>query len=223
VYSTVEQEEGLSRFFRRLSTRPDIFETGLTTIQQTIRDRQGHLPVNPPFSSSHNGDTLLGRLCYLAARAMRPTMIVETGVCYGVTSAHLLQALTLNEGGHLHSIDLPPLSKDADAFVGWVIPDALRERWTLHRGSSARVLRPLLSQIGQLDLFIHDSLHTYRNMKMEFAAVWPCLRPGGVLISDDVEGNTAFSELVKQTDVALSIVIRENHKPSLLGVALKKA
>ncbi len=40
-----------------------------------------------------------------------------------------------------------------------------------------------------MDLFLHDSLHTTRNMRREFETVWPSLRAGGLLLADDVERN----------------------------------
>src|SRR3989442_11342463 len=37
-----------------------------------------------------------------------------------------------------------------------------------------------LESLPALDLFLHDSLHSYQNMCMEFSAAWPKLRSGGV-------------------------------------------
>ena len=198
-------------------------EPGLATLEARLRTAERSLPANAPFGQFHNGDTLLGRMCYWVARALKPGAVVETGVCYGVTSAYLLYALEVNAKGTLHSIDLPPLGKHADDYVGKLIPPELRSRWTLHRGSSCRLLPPLLSSIGQLDLFVHDSLHTYRNMRAEFDDAWPSLRPGGALISDDIEGNSAFRELSARPDVAYSSVFKEQGKHSLLGIAVKRA
>jgi predicted O-methyltransferase YrrM len=147
--------------------------------------------------------------------------VVETGVCYGVTSAHLLRALKENQNGYLHSIDLPPLGKDADQYVGRLIPAKLKDRWTLHRGCSGKLLKPLLQKHSSIDLFIHDSLHTHRNMTNEFALAWPALRGGGVLISDDIEENSAFLELSRLPDVAFSSVIKEEGKNALLGIVAK--
>ena len=146
---------------------------------------------------------------------------METGVCYGVTSAYLLQAMQQNGTGHLHSIDLPPLAKNADKFVGALIPDPLRSRWTLHRGNAQRLLPPLLRQLGPIDFFLHDSLHTYEHMKLEFAAGWAALRPGGLLMSDDVEGNTAFLEHATRSDVRASVVMRFSEGDALFGIAVK--
>jgi len=43
-------------------------------------------------------------------------------------------------------------------------------------------------------------------------------RPGGVIISDDIEGNSAFQEFAGRGDVAFHGAIRELQKDSLLGV-----
>jgi predicted O-methyltransferase YrrM len=196
-------------------------EAPLIGIEAHVQQHSAQIPSDAPFGKHHNGDSLLGRVCYAVARELQPQVVVETGVCYGVTSSYLLKALDANGRGVLHSIDLPPLGKDGDRFVGSLIPGELRSRWNLHRGASRRVLYPLLARVGPLDLFIHDSLHTYRNMRDEFALAWPALCPGGVLISDDIEGNAAFLELSQKPDVARAVVIKEANKNSLLGVAVK--
>ena len=198
-------------------------EKSLLEIAEHVRESRGHMPLEAPFGSFHNGDVLLGRVCYAVARALRPSVVVETGVCYGVTSAFLLKALEANKAGVLHSIDLPPLGKHGDRYLGWIIAEELRSRWTLHRGITRRFLRPLLADVGHIDLFIHDSLHTYPNMQDEFAAAWVALRPCGMLISDDIEGNRAFQELAERPDVSVSVVVKEEDKDSLFGIAVKVA
>ncbi len=198
-------------------------DPALMIVESEVLRRQKRLPAEAPFAATHDGDSLLGRFCYLAVRALKPSAVVETGVCYGVTSSYLLQALRENGSGWLHSIDLPPLSKNGEDYVGWLVPTDLREHWTLHRGTSRRLLPPLLARLSQIDLFIHDSLHTYGNMKMEFTAAWAALRSGGVLISDDVEGNRAFLEQMGREDVAYAAVVQERSKKALLGLAVKRA
>ncbi|MGB8322337.1 MAG: class I SAM-dependent methyltransferase, partial [Candidatus Acidiferrum sp.] len=182
-------------------------EPALLEIETQVQRNILQLPAEAPFASFHHGDPLLAQICFAVARVLRPNLAVETGVCYGVTSAYLLRAIRENHKGNLHSIDLPPLGKGGDDYVGRLIPPDLREKWTLHRGSSGKLLKPLLKKIGPIDLFVHDSMHTYRNMAREFALAWSALRPGGILISDDVEGNSAFLELTRFRDVAFSAVI----------------
>ena len=67
-----------------------------------------------------------------------------------------------------------------------------------------------------MDLFVHDSLHTYRNMRREFEAVWPHLRTGGVILADDVERNRAFGEL-RQKSPSLWRVIKDREERPLHG------
>lgn len=49
-------------------------------------------------------------------------------------------------------------------------------------------------ELGEVDLFIHDSLHTYEVMRAEYELAWPHLDRGRVLASDDVNFNKAFLE-----------------------------
>jgi predicted O-methyltransferase YrrM len=198
-------------------------EPELAELTSRLRRRMQSLPPEAPFGVFHNGDMVLAQLCYVIVRAMRPKKVAETGVCYGVTSAHLLAALEGNGEGHLYSIDLPPLGKNNDDYVGWLVPGDLRKRWTLQRGTSRRLLGPMLNEVGSIDLFVHDSLHTYKNMKMEFEMVWPHLSSGGVLIADDIEGNAAFQEFAGRGDVAFHAAVRELGKDSLAGVLIKGA
>jgi predicted O-methyltransferase YrrM len=196
-------------------------EPELSQLESATKRRFNQLGKDRPFHAAHNGDPRVAQTCYAIARGLRPTLVVETGVCYGVTSAHLLQAMQQNGLGHLHSIDLPPLGRNADQYVGALIPTPLRERWTLHRGNSLRLLPSLLQQLGQIDFFLHDSLHTYEHMKLEFAAAWAALRPGGLLMSDDIEGNRAFLELAAQADVRVAVVMKFSEGNALFGVAVK--
>ena len=140
----------------------------------------GFLPKRP-FQRGHNGDFSLARLCYAICRAIQPETALETGTCYGVTSALILKALEVNATGVLHSIDLPPLGKSADNFVGFLIPEELKQRWNLYRGPSRRIMPGLLPKLQKVDFFIHDSLHTYDNILRECKSVLPYLRRPSVV------------------------------------------
>lgn len=181
---------------------------------EEIRDRD-------PFSPRWAADSLLARFCYLTCRLLEPDVVVETGVAYGVSSAFILKALEENGRGTLHSVDLPPFRGRYHEFWGIAVDEALRPRWSLHRGSSGRVLPELLEGVNNVDLFLHDSLHTYRNMRREFEAVWPGLRTGGVILADDVERNCAFGELARKNP-ALWRVVRARQEHPLHDKALTK-
>ena len=44
----------------------------------------------------------------------------------------------------------------------------------------------MLARLGQIDLFHHDSLHTYGHMLWEYTTAYLHLTPGGVISSHDV-------------------------------------
>ena len=121
---------------------------------------------------------------YLLVRCLKPEAVVETGVCYGASSAYILQALNENGRGVLYSIDLgnAPNEPPSDYFV----PRHLRDRWHLIIGDSKEKLPQLLERLGRIDLFHHDSLHTYEHMMWEYGTALPHLHPHGVLSSHDV-------------------------------------
>jgi Methyltransferase domain len=195
-------------------------EADLEMVEQETQRRMRAMPKDAPFGSFHNGDLGMARLCYALARVIQPRTIVETGVCYGMTSAYLLQALQVNRSGVLHSIDLPPLGKEADQFVGILIPARLRGNWKLHRGPSKHLLPRVLKEVGHADVFVHDSLHTRRNMMREFETVAPYLSRKSAVIADDIEGNDAFHAWVRKVHPQYSAALHEQSKQSLFGVAV---
>lgn len=197
-------------------------EEAVRELEAQLEENRRTLEPTAPYPFSGCGDVRLGRLCYLVCRALKPELVVETGVLYGVTSAYVLKALATNGRGLLHSIDLPPARDGSEDLVGCLVPSHLRSHWRLHRGASRRLLPDLLPTLPSIDVFIHDSLHTFRNMRWEFQAVDPYLAAGAVVISDDVEGNAAFGECYHSPAWPWAVTLAEEHKKSLLGVAVRE-
>jgi hypothetical protein len=151
------------------------------------------LRVGPQsFGPWNDGDAGLVRAIWCLARHLRPEHVVETGVAHGLTSRFILEALTQNGVGDLSSIDLPPLDRDLHRQVGIAVGPGFSDRWTYIRGSSRRRLPSLLSRLSQIDLFVHDSLHSERNVRFELDRAWAVLRPGGALVIDDIDANWGF-------------------------------
>jgi predicted O-methyltransferase YrrM len=146
---------------------------------------------------------------YSIVRALTPSVVVETGVANGISTSYLLLACQRNGRGHVHSIDINggeylPSHKP----TGWIVPDYLYSRWSLMLGDAREMLPPLLTRLGQVDIFIHDSHHTYEHMMYEFQQAYASMRRGGFLLSDDVDFNSAFEEFVIATRPAAAQVIR---------------
>lgn len=169
---------------------------------------------------------------YAMVRKARPRVIVETGVCNGFSSSFILAALDRNAEGQLYSLDLPeiageiaPVAEQSHGKVfwegklgavippgeqsGWIIPDRLRSRWHLTLGRTQETLPPLLRELGEIDLFFHDSEHSYECMTFEFSAAWPVLRPGGILLADDYSWNEAMADFARAVERPLLHVSRK--------------
>jgi predicted O-methyltransferase YrrM len=188
-------------------------DPGAVTIRKHIASERALLD-RPAAAAMHDADAGLPDFCYVICRALRPRVVVETGVDSGVTTSFILQALAANDEGHLWSIDLPPIG--AEQFTGSFVPEPLRRRWTLLRGRSRDLLPRLLTDLPAPDVFLHDSLHTTRNMTFEFQAAWRKMNPGGVLLSDDIHMSKAFARFIADEQVGLSLV------GNRFGVAFKQ-
>jgi hypothetical protein len=86
---------------------PFLAENQNHEIEWQVRERIDLLRSVGPFNLLHNADFLLTRLAYAMCRALKPNVVVETGIAYGVSTAFVLKALDVNRNGKLHSVDLP--------------------------------------------------------------------------------------------------------------------
>jgi Methyltransferase domain len=158
------------------------------------------LAVGPfSFHAWNDGDAGFVRAIWCLIRHLRPANVVETGVAHGMTSRFILEALEANGTGSLWSIDLPPVNPQSREEVGVAVrqPGAPVGRWTYIAGTSRRRLPALLSRLGQVDLFIHDSMHSNRNVMFELETAWRYLAPDGVMVVDDIDANPAFDTFAK--------------------------
>jgi cephalosporin hydroxylase len=184
-------------------------EDALAEIDAEVRERVGQLGTALPFSLDYNATPSLANLCYALVRALRPATVLETGVAYGVSSSFIAQALSVNGEGELHSVDRPAVQPGVEDYIGALVPERLRSRWTLHRGTSRRLLPHLLPEIGGVSLFVHDSQHTYRNVTWELRTVTPHLTRSAAVLVDDTAGTRAFEHWVERTRPAFSAVVAE--------------
>jgi predicted O-methyltransferase YrrM len=216
---TLGWEQALNDLDKRFGNVAEILKgPALREIEEGTRRLLADIRHEDPYVPHWAVDSVMARCCYLVCRLLGPETVVETGVAYGVSSAFILKALEENGRGTLYSVDLPPLRRRSEKFWGIAVEKSLRGRWKLLRGSSKRVLPEVLKSVGAVDLFVHDSLHTRRNMSREFEAVWPRLREGGVLLADDVERNRAFGEL-RRNSPSLWRVVRDRERKPLSGRA----
>jgi Methyltransferase domain len=193
-------------------------------------EAKGIRPGPESFQWWNDGDAGFVRAIWCLTRHLRPRKVVETGVAHGVTSRFILEALRRNGDGHLWSIDLPPLDRFWRQQIGLAIGHGYSDRWTYIKGSSRRRLPGLLSNLGQIDLFIHDSLHSERNVRFELDRAWPTLGPNGALVVDDVDANWGFRSFTETLPGQVSWICtaeplrpdpRRFNKKGLFGIVLK--
>ena len=118
----------------------------------------------------------------------------------------------------IDSVFRPWQSKE---MIGVVIPNNLRDRWELKIGTSEEILKKILTNFSSIDIFLHDSLHTYKNMYYEFETAWPFIKEGGFLLSDDITANNAFSDFYKAIEKEPIIMTQNQNPPSYLGILRK--
>ncbi len=193
-------------------------------------EAKGIRPGPASFKAYNDGDAGLVRAAWCLVRHLKPRHVVETGVAHGVTSRFILEALKSNGSGHLWSIDLPPGDKVWQAQVGIAVGDGHRDRWSYIRGSSRRRLPNLLSELGEIDIFIHDSLHSERNVVFELAHAWTALKPGGAILVDDVDVNWGWNSFAPVFSGHPSLIceaeplrpeVRRFNQKGLFGIILK--
>ena len=166
----------------------------------------------------------LCRAAWCVALHTRPTVVVETGVAHGVTSRVVLEALRLNDFGHLWSIDLPfPFDHQLHTETGVAVTDACRPRWSYLEGSSRQRLPTLATDLGRIEVFIHDSLHTTRNTLFEMEQAASVMSAGGVMLVDDVDSHEGFTTFAKRHPEYQTIVCPSADKVGMFGIAVRIA
>jgi predicted O-methyltransferase YrrM len=149
---------------------------------------------------------------YWIVRQLRPRAVLQTGVSNGLSSAFMMLALAKNGAeGRLHLIDVPAIFNPGDpawtragtvyGFVipeakssGWMIPDQYRDRCVVEIGDAKELLPAAVDRLDRIDIFYHDSDHTYDHMTFEFEQAWRKLAPAGVVVADDISWNASLWE-----------------------------
>jgi len=183
------------------------------------------------FGSWNDGDAGFVRAIWCLTHHLEAKKVVETGVAHGVTSRFILEALERNKAGHLWSIDLPPIEKFWESQIGVAVGGRYPGRWSYIKGSSRLHLPKLLFKLCQIDLFIHDSMHSEHNVRFELDRAWARVRQGGALVVDDVDANWGFRSFTQSFSGHQSMIceaepihpdLRRFNKKGLFGIILKK-
>jgi hypothetical protein len=138
-----------------------------------------------------------------------------------MTSRIILERLERNGTGQLWSIDLPAPDANLHRQIGVAVPESLRDRWRYLSGSSRQLMPQLLAELGEIELFVHDSSHTRRNVSFELEAAWPALRHGA-LLADDVHRSDVFGSFISAHSEARTAVACADDGKALFGIAINR-
>lgn len=224
--NTNEEESFVSELFESKSRYDELcleFDQKIRT--DTIRSALSEYSKLTGSEISGAIDIETARFYYALVREMKPEVVIETGVCNGVSSLVLLMALKHNGTGSLISVDFPYYADEslaqfrsetfdeyggaaipADKEPGWIVPETLRERWDLRIGKSQRILPEIVTNEGDFQLFIHDSEHSHPCMMYEYEMAHEWIDPGGIIMSDDINWNSAFEVFVESRELDHGIV-----------------
>ena len=161
------------------------------------------------FKPLKNTDHFKSYILYALTKYFKPSIVIETGVASGTSSLGILKAIQEAGSGHLYSIDLPNNEYTTDDNKQWkdllngqetgsLVPQELRDYWTLQIGNTRDLLPKLILNADKIDLFYHDSEHTYKTVKFELECVKSKLSSRGVICVDNVNWNNAFVDFCKK-------------------------
>ena len=145
------------------------------------------------------GAAHIALLYYLVLR-LRPAAVVETGVAAGYSSQAILEALSKNGSGHLYSSDLPYIRlAQPDQYVGLLVADELRDRWTLLKDGDRANLPLLLAELDRVDLFSYDSDKSVQGRRFAMSLVEPLMHDESICVMDDINDNPFFQDYIALT------------------------
>lgn len=165
-------------------------------------------------------------ILYILVRLYEPMVCLETGVFYGGNTSFILNALRKNGSGKLISIDLPAsdinkelrhhLVEDNEDIpngldTGFIIHDNLKERWNIIRGDSL-VEIPKMNE--KVDLYIHDSEHSFSFVIDEMNLVWDKLNNNAIILADDIDWSNGFFSFCLDKKL-YPLIITDNGKSGL--------
>lgn len=130
---------------------------------------------------------------YALTRALKPRLVVETGVHYGLGALAFTSALMRNaaEGRPGRYIGLEILPE-----FGWLLAGPYAEFGEIRYGKSLDLLPGIE---GQVDLFLHDSDHSLEHELAELRQVAGHMSPDGLLLSDNSHATSALCEFAVET------------------------
>jgi hypothetical protein len=153
-------------------------------------------------------DSNLGTLELLSIliEKFRPITVIETGVANGSSTRKILSSFSKSNliNSKLYSIDINP--HVATPFL------LSNPQFHFICIDSKKSFVNAMYEVGTVDLFYHDSNHSYANQMHEYSIAWEMLNPdSGILMSDDINWSNAFLDFCKKVN-RIPILLSDREK-----------
>ena len=148
---------------------------------QVLRHHLNHLTANSETAITADTNMGYGRRVgwYALVRALKPRLVIETGVDKGLGSCVITSALLRNHAeGHPGRY----LGTDINPQAGWLFQGRYREAGEILYGDSIESLNRIN---GPIDLFINDSDHSAEYEEREYSCIASKLSSTSVLLGDN--------------------------------------
>lgn len=129
--------------------------------------------AQPHMLSGH----VQGKFLEMISLLLRPHRVLEIGTFTGYSG--LCLAAGLDEGGELHTIELR--KEDAELATAWFKKANRQDRIILHQGNALEII-PALNETWDLVFIDADKV----GYPAYYRLVLPRVRPGGLIIADNV-------------------------------------
>ena len=136
--------------------------------------KNGNSPMKRMLNHPDHYQSLLADII----KRERPQVMIETGIESGYSTEHFLTAMDAIGVGHMFSCDPQP-SGFYDAYP------IVHPRFQFIRKASWEALDEIYAMTGRVDLFLHDSDHSWECQTFEYEWAWAHVRSGGIIASDD--------------------------------------
>ena len=194
-----------------LGFKDDIYLKNIE-LMESLRDIRKLNPVFSDLKDVVGRNASIDRLLALwnLMLACRPRNIVETGTQFGVSAASM--------GKCKAEFNLSTSIDTFDVVANPLIAKSLVVDYHLMMSPVRKNFIKFLKELPYLDIFFHDSDHSYENMLFEFAFAWDIMKCN-ILLSDDIDNNYAFADFCRKRNLVGFRVLIE--KGPALGLILR--
>lgn len=149
-----------------------------TLIDYANEDEVGGYHTEPTLAKWPMGSLweVEGKVLYALVRALRPSHVLQIGVYFAASDAHILTALAKNKKGKLTSLDIEPIQGDGPAA-------ALRKRWEFIQTEGGAWIE---ANKPDIDLVFEDAFHDREGTERLLSIIRDNLNPL-VVVSHDAE------------------------------------